>query len=66
MRLQDLTTFRLILNYSYLYEAEQYGVDTIQYYYKEKNETFSLPIKIKAGTEDQCDFSRGRAPECRY
>jgi hypothetical protein len=38
----------LVMNYSYLYEADQYGVDTIQYYYKEKNETFSLPLKIKA------------------
>jgi len=37
----------LILKYSYMYEAEQYGSDTIQYYYKERNETFSLPIKIK-------------------
>ena len=35
----------LVMNYSYLYEADQYGVDTIQYYYKEKNETFSLPYK---------------------
>jgi hypothetical protein len=37
----------LILNYSYLYEAEQYGFDTIQYYYKARNESFSLPIKIR-------------------
>jgi hypothetical protein len=37
----------LILNYSYLYEAEQYGFDTIQYYYKDVNESFSLPIKIR-------------------
>jgi hypothetical protein len=37
----------LILKYTYLYEAEQYGTDTIQYYYREKNETFNLPIKIK-------------------
>lgn len=37
----------LTLKYSYLYEADQYGTDTIQYYYKEKNETFNLPIKIK-------------------
>ena len=37
----------LILKYSYLAEAEQYGTDTIQYYYKEKNETLSLPITIK-------------------
>jgi len=37
----------LTLKYSYLYEAVQYGTDTIQYLYKEKNETFNLPIKIK-------------------
>jgi hypothetical protein len=37
----------LIMNYTYLYEADQYGVDTIQYLYKEKTETFNLPIKIK-------------------
>jgi hypothetical protein len=37
----------LILNYSYLYEAEQYGFDTIQYYYKDRNESSSLPIKIR-------------------
>ena len=39
-------TLPLTLKYSYMYEAEQYGSDTIQYYYKEKNETVSLPIKI--------------------
>jgi hypothetical protein len=37
----------LTLKYSYLYEAVQYGTDTIQYLYREKNETFDLPIKIK-------------------
>jgi hypothetical protein len=37
----------LTLKYSYLYDAEQFGTDTIQYSYKEKNETFNLPIKIK-------------------
>jgi hypothetical protein len=37
----------LSLNYTYLYQAEQYGVDTIQYYYKTKNETLLIPIKIK-------------------
>jgi hypothetical protein len=37
----------LILNYSYLYEAEQYGFDTIQYYYKDVNESLSLHIKIR-------------------
>jgi len=38
----------LSLNYTYLNEAEQYGVDTIQYYYKTKNETLLIPIKIKS------------------
>jgi len=37
----------LTLNYTYLNQAEQYGVDTIQYYYKTKNETLFIPIKIK-------------------
>ena len=37
----------LSLNYTYLYEADQYGVDTIQYYYKTKNETLLIPINIK-------------------
>lgn len=37
----------LNLNYSYMYEADQYGFDTIQYYYKDRNESYSLPIKIK-------------------
>jgi hypothetical protein len=37
----------LTMRYSYLYEAEQFGTDTIQYLYKEKNETINLPIKIK-------------------
>ena len=38
----------LTLNYTYLNQAEQYGVDTIQYYYKTRNETLLIPIKIKA------------------
>ena len=37
----------LSLNYTYLYQAEQYGVDTIQYYYKTKEETLLIPITIK-------------------
>jgi len=37
----------LTLKYSYLAEAEQYGTDTIQYYYRERNETVNLPITIK-------------------
>jgi len=35
------------LNYTYMYTAEQYGTDTIQYTYKTKDELFELPIKIK-------------------
>jgi hypothetical protein len=38
----------LSLNYTYLDQAEQYGVDTIQYYYKIKNETLLIPITIKS------------------
>jgi hypothetical protein len=37
----------LSLDYTYLYLAEQYGVDTIHYSYKTKNETLLIPIKIK-------------------
>jgi hypothetical protein len=38
----------LTLNYSYLYQAEQYGFDTIQYTYKQVNEDIGIPIKIKS------------------
>jgi hypothetical protein len=38
----------LLLNYTYFNQAEQYGVDTIQYYYKTKDETLLIPIKIKS------------------
>ena len=41
-------TLPLTLNYSYLYEAEQYGFDTIQYTYKQVNEDIGIPIKIKS------------------
>jgi len=37
----------LSLNYTYIYQAEQFGVDTIQYSYKTKNEILLIPIKIK-------------------
>lgn len=42
-------TYQLPLNikYKYLYEADQYGTDTIQYFYKVKNETILLPVRIK-------------------
>jgi len=35
------------LNYTYLYTAEQYGTDTIEYRYKTVNETLEIPVKIK-------------------
>ncbi|MDD1719304.1 MAG: S-layer protein [Methanoregulaceae archaeon] len=42
-------TFDLLLRirYTYLDNAEQYGTDSIQYTYREMNETLLLPIKIK-------------------
>ncbi len=42
-------TYNLPLNisYTYLYTAEQYGVDTIAYSYKTVNESISIPIKIR-------------------
>jgi len=36
------------LNYTYLYQADQYGVDTMQYRYKTVTEDVVLPIKIKS------------------
>jgi hypothetical protein len=36
------------LNYTYLYTADQYGYDTIQYTYKSVNETLEIPVKIKS------------------
>ena len=38
----------LSINYTYLYQAEQYGVDTIQYTYKTTDEIVEIPIKIKS------------------
>jgi uncharacterized membrane protein len=40
-------TLPLSVNYTYLYQAEQYGFDTIQYTYKQVNESIGIPIKIK-------------------
>jgi len=40
-------TLPVNLKYSYLYLAEQFGSETIQYTYKETNTTFGLPLKIK-------------------
>jgi len=35
------------LSYTYLYNAEQYGDDTIEYRYKAMNETVEIPVTIK-------------------
>jgi hypothetical protein len=35
------------LNYTYLQTAEQYGVDTVQNFYKTKEETFEFPVRVK-------------------
>ena len=36
------------LNYTYMYQAEQYGDQTIQYYYRTVNTSVNLPIRIKS------------------
>ncbi|MCX6683059.1 MAG: S-layer protein [Methanoregula sp.] len=43
-------TYNLPLNlkYTYLAQVEQYGVDTVRYYYKEKDEILTVPVKIKS------------------
>jgi hypothetical protein len=38
----------LAINYSYLSQADQYGVDTIRYTYKQVNQSIEIPIKIKS------------------
>lgn len=35
------------VNYTYLYSSEQYGTDTVQYYYKTKDESYQIALKIK-------------------
>ena len=37
----------LVLQYTYLRDAEQYGQESITYIYKEVNETIDLPVRIK-------------------
>jgi hypothetical protein len=38
----------VILNYTYLYTADQIGTDTIEYRYKTMDETLQIPVKIKS------------------
>ena len=40
-------TLPVNLSYTYLYTADQYGTDTIQYSYKTINKLSQIPIKIK-------------------
>jgi hypothetical protein len=40
-------TLKVPINYTYLYQAEQYGIDTIQYTYKTTDEIVEIPIMIK-------------------
>ncbi len=37
----------LSIRYTYLWQADQYGTDSIQYMYRESDETLLLPMKIK-------------------
>ena len=37
----------LVLNYTYMYQVEQTGTETLQYMYKSVNQTVTLPIRIK-------------------
>jgi hypothetical protein len=39
----------LAINYSYLYQADQYGTDTIRYSYRQVNQSIGLPLKITSG-----------------
>lgn len=41
-------TLPLFINYSYLYQAEQFGGDTIQYTYKQVNETIGIPVTVQS------------------
>jgi hypothetical protein len=37
----------LMLNYSYLYSADQYAIDTMEYRYNTENITIAIPLSIK-------------------
>lgn len=41
-------TLMLAINYTYLYQAEQYGIDTIQYTYKQTELDIEIPVNIKS------------------
>jgi hypothetical protein len=41
----------VVLNYTYLYNAEQIGTETLQYTYKTVNKTVTIPVKIKPAVQ---------------
>jgi hypothetical protein len=43
----------VVFNYTYLYNADQYGSDTIEYTYKTKIERVDIPIHIKTDVRTQ-------------
>jgi hypothetical protein len=40
-------TLPINLKYSYLWDAEQYGLDTIEYHYKPKDVSLNLPVTVR-------------------
>ena len=54
------------LNYTYLYTAEQYGVDTVQNFYKTKEEVFEFPVRIKPDVRISVVSSEFNGSECRH
>ena len=46
MRRPGPTSYRWYLNYTYLYQANQEGSETLNYQYKTINQTISIPITI--------------------
>jgi hypothetical protein len=42
-----LYTVPVKLNYTYLYDAEQFGTDTVRNYYRTKEEIIDIPIRVK-------------------
>ena len=43
----------VVLNYTYMFDANQYGTDTIGYQYKVKQETLTIPVKVKPDVRTQ-------------
>ena len=48
------------VNYTYLQTAEQYGVDTVQNFYKEKEENFEFPVRVKPDVRISVESSEFR------